>query len=213
MTSLNTRLRWGVTLATVDDAARAAVRLAGVPGDWTDQYDTAHSDICLFLYETDHCPSYWRLVDVGRDGIWEAQRTHRRHHGYQDRDYTHGPGSSSGFRRYWSHPDRHGMPTPAVDRATDHLAVTQIMPMLSRSQRDALVALAAYDDYDRAAESLAVTVKGFTSLIAKGRRQFLFWWHEGERPSRLWRRDRRVWSRVDDPQRRATLFGRTGAAA
>jgi hypothetical protein len=71
-------------------------------------------------------------------------------------------------------------------------ALAQIWPRLTPATRDALTALATYDDYQRAAESLGLSYATFKSRISEGRRQFLALWHEGETPSRPWLRDRRA---------------------
>jgi len=200
--SLFVELKWGYTTDSIGHAARRAVALAGVPGDPAAWFDLAHQEICIELYTTDERPTFWYLVDVGRDAIWAEQRHHRRHHGYADRDYTNGPESAARFCKYWA---RQPAASPE-DNMIDRIAVLQIMPRLSHAQRNALLALSVWDDYQLAADALEVSGKGFCSLVAKGRKRFFQLWHEHETPSRSWRRDRRVWDRSENPVPRSGWF-------
>jgi predicted DNA-binding protein (UPF0251 family) len=71
-------------------------------------------------------------------------------------------------------------------------ALHQIWPQLTLRQQQALTALAATGDYRQAAASLGVTQGTFHVLISKARQRYLLWWHEGEKPSRVWGTDRRI---------------------
>lgn len=200
--SLYVTLKWGYTTEQVESAARQAVTLAGVPGDPAEWFDFAHQEICVELYALDEAPTFRYLVHTGRDVIWQEQENHRQRMGYAKRDYTNGAGSAPGFRKYWAHDPR---PSPE-DNTIDRIAVTQILPTLTNGQRKALLALGVWDDYDLAAAALEVSGKGFCSLVSKGRRQFFQLWHEGEVPSGVWRRDRRVWDRSEEPVSRSSWF-------
>lgn len=195
-------LRWGLTMDHIDHAARRSVYLAGVPGDPGDWFEFARQEICVELYAADERPSWFYLIDVGRDAIWAEQRNHRRHMGYAERDYMRGWGSGVGFCKYWANPPRRS----AEEYATERVALGQIFSVLTRRQRDALWELAVWDDYRLAAQALGITDKGFCVMVSKARKGFLFWWHEGEVPSGLWRRDRRVWDRSVDPTPRSSWF-------
>jgi hypothetical protein len=183
-----TVLRHGHTLDDLDRYARTAVRLAHLPGDPVEHYETAHTAAVTALYEAEHPPDAWQLVDAARDALWAEQRAVRRHHGYANRDYTSGAGTGVNFCKYWA---REPSPDPS-ERIVDGLAAWQILPLLTPGQR---AALAAFGDYVAAANSLGVTEKGFGSLVAKARRVYHRWWFEHETPPRGTGRDRRVWRR------------------
>lgn len=95
-----------------------------------------------------------------------------------------------GFERYWL--DVAAPADSPEEKVTERLALAQIWPCLRPVNREALAALAAHEDYQRAAESLGISYKAFKSRISEGRREFLALWHDGEKPSRPWIRDRRA---------------------
>ncbi len=133
-----------------------------------------------------------------RAGLWHVSRHELRHghtldsltrmaHGLAH-DGTEGPGRN--FERYWR-----AVARPAdgpEERLVERLALAQIWPRLTSASRNALTALAVYDDHQRAAAALGISYKAFVSRISEGRSQFLALWHDGETPSRPWVRDRRA---------------------
>jgi len=110
---------------------------------------------------------------------------------------THGRSTSSygdgmpRYAMYWNPILPQSPERGVVERAALH----QIWPQLTLRQQEALTALAATGDYQQAAGALGVTGGTFNVLISKARQRFLLWWHEGEKPSRVWGTDRRVGSR------------------
>jgi hypothetical protein len=98
--------------------------------------------------------------------------------------------TSTRFERYWRHvaaPD-----DGPEEKITERLALAQIWPHLRPVHREALAALAAHGDYQRAAQALGLPYATFKSRISTARREFLALWHDGETPSRPWVRDRRA---------------------
>lgn len=192
-----TELRHGYTLADLHGLARLAVHTAGtMASNWHDRYDTAWSAVAEHLYAAEHWPPRHDLVRAGQLAIYRTVTDDRHHHGY----YKHktvgaaaGSCSSPAFRTYWA--DWITNVAQPADRALiERVALAQILPALTPTQREAIAALAAHDDYRAAADALGMTYATFKSHIARGRNRFLALWHEGERPSRPWGTDRRVGS-------------------
>ena len=65
-------------------------------------------------------------------------------------------------------------PTPSPEeRVTDRVALAQIWPQLRPVHREVLAALAAHDDYGKAAAALGKSRKTFTTQVSQARRAFL----------------------------------------
>lgn len=194
---MDLELRYGYTLQDVHDMARLAVHTASRLGaDWIDRYETAYSAIVEALYSADDSPGQPSLVHAGRTAIYAVVDGDRHHHGFYQYKTTGGfagAGSSPRFVAYW-HPlvDVVGSHESAVVERT---ALHQILPTLQPLHLDALLALAATDDYAAAADALGISYNALRARIAAARRRFLAHWHEGETPHR--QRDRRVGSRAE----------------
>lgn len=185
-------LRHGYSLDDLQRAARKATVAAGMTSqDMRDRYEIALSAIAEHLYAAEHPPREHRLVDAGRDAIWEEAKATLRHCGYvapDDRRHA-GSGTSPRFAAYWLE-----VATPhsgLEDRVVERVAAAQILPMLTGQQRAAIGALTAHDDYRLAADSLGLQYKTYAGYVADGRRRFLRWWHQGEAPSKQWMADHR----------------------
>ena len=50
------------------------------------------------------------------------------------------------------------------------MALEQILALLTPGQRDALIALATFEDFELAAAVIGVSDKGFVSIISKARK-------------------------------------------
>lgn len=189
-------LRHGYTLVDLHQLARLAVHTAGkLATDWQERYDTAWSAIAEHLYAAPHWPQRHDLVRAGQLAVYAAIDDDRQAYGYYRRKTDgaqHGAFSSPAFRTYWW--DLCGaMPArspegPIVERHT----VAAILPLLSAGQREALMALAAHEDYRAAADALGMTYVTYKSQVARARNRFLAYWHEGEAPSKVWGCDRRA---------------------
>jgi hypothetical protein len=187
-------LRHGWTMGGLQDAARHSVHLAGkLASDWHERYDTAFSGIAEHLYAVEQPPTYTDLTYAGQTAIWQTVRAELHHHGHY-RSHTdlaaHGAGSSPRFRAFWS--DEYRSTTPSAEAGiVERLAVQQILPLLTASELDALLALAVTDDYHAAADMLGISYDRFKEHLSKARRRLRLWWHEGEQPSKQWGCDRR----------------------
>jgi hypothetical protein len=151
------------------------------------RYEAAWGAIAEHLYARDEPPTPGELIRAGWLAIRQHGEAERQFLG-RAHDGPAGPGRN--FERYWravAAPDD-GPEAGLIER----MALAQIWPRLTPANRDALAALAAHGDYQRAAESLGLSYVTFKSRISMGRRQFLTLWHEGETPSRPWVRDRRA---------------------
>jgi hypothetical protein len=187
-------LRHGYTLADLHDTARLAVHTAGtMASDWHERYDTAYSAIAEHLYAAEHWPARHDLVRVGQLAIYSVVTSDRHHHGY----YRHktignaaGPCSSPAFLTFWW--DASGNTGSCESVVVERLALRQIFNLLNSRQREVLMALAIYEDYQAAAAALGLPQSTYKSYISKARKMFFALWHEGEEPSRIWGCDRRA---------------------
>jgi hypothetical protein len=183
----------GYTLDQVDHLAKAAVNLAGTyASDYADRYDAAHYAILVALYTAPHWLPREKLISVGARAVSKLvnQALHLR--GY--RDAYSGAGSSPRWRTYWF-----GLPAVThgpEDRVVEHVAATQILAHLRAVDQRALTALAATRDYQKAADLIGVSYPTLSAAITRARRRALALWHEGEAPSRVWRKDVHFGSRT-----------------
>lgn len=202
MATVDAPLAHGYTLADLHRLARLAVHTAGtMTSNWHDRYDTAWSAIAEHLYAADHWPARGDLVRAGQLAIYAVVDDNRQAYGYYRRKSdggAHGVASSPAFRTYWwdicgTTPSR-SPEGPVVER----MALAQILPLLTPTQRQVITALAVHDDYRAGAAALGMTYVTFRSHVSRARTRFLAWWHEHETPSRPWGCDRRVGSYARD---------------
>ncbi len=66
----------------------------------------------------------------------------------------------------------------------------------------AFLALAAHNDYAKAAEAVGYPYSTFSYLISEARAEFFALWHQGETPSRIWATDRRGDTDIEQRVRR-----------
>lgn len=172
-------IRHGYSLADVDRMARLATHIGPVAMDYSDRCDEAWAAIVEHLYSADGWPAEHDLVWIGRKAIYDMVTSDRRERGYyrlKTDGITNGAGSSPAFVAFWEALNR---PSPAAERhVVDRFALWQILPTLRPHELDALVALAALDDYQAAAVALGVGPGTFKSQIARARKAFLALWHE-----------------------------------
>ena len=103
------------------------------------------------------------------------------------------------FHAYWNTVARHtaSPEEPIVER----VALAQIRPRLAPRFQDALLALAAHENYQAAASSLGLRQNTFYKRVQQARNAVLALWWEGETPRRGWR-DRR---RTTEPPQQNTI--------
>jgi hypothetical protein len=185
----DTELRHGYTLSQVSALSVFAVRRAlwHQAADFDERLEVAWHAIIEHIYTAASPPE---ARDVIRTG-WQAIGAHidRGHRFYGLDTHDRYAGTHAGFERYWWTACR---PTPGPEeRVTDQVALAQIWPQLRPVYREVLTALAAHEDYGRAAAALGKSRKTFTTQVGQARQAFFKLWHEGETPSRPWGTDRR----------------------
>ena len=175
---MTSRLRFGYTLATLDDLTRVALSQT-VDGrglmSAADRYHVVWSGIALALYEADERPSREDLVRAGWKALADSRGQEMQTHGYRvDDGEVRVRGS---FEAYWRTPGE-----PAEDRIVERLAVEQTVKALTRRQRDTVAAVAALGGYDAAQEALGVSRSTLTDHLMNARRRVLELWMPGETP-------------------------------
>jgi hypothetical protein len=195
-----TELRHGYTLDDLRRLAGGVVKHAWSQlGDQADRLEVVWSAIAEALYASDTKPERRDLFQAGMDAMSRYDADERHHHGRRSRsaalDHA-GFGSSPAFQTYWCLAMTARSPEDGV---VERVALAQIWPRLTEGQRRALLALAAFDDYAAAAKALGIKYQSLHTLVRNARLRFLALWHEGETPSRIWGRDRRIWRRDAGP--------------
>ena len=197
-------LRHGYTLDSLTRLAHFAARRkrwhggTGLPV----RFEVAFSGMAEHLYAAEAPPAVGELIEAGWRAIAGHAGAERQFLG-RAHDGPHGPGQK--FERYWRQ-----VAAPAgspEEKVIERLALATIWPCIRPANRDALAALAAHGDYQRAADALSISYAAFKSRISEGRREFLALWHDGEAPSRPWVRDRRAGPGTD--QHTVTYFLRS----
>lgn len=183
-------VRHGYTLHDVQHLTRLTLRLDRwyTAGDMEERYNAVWFAIVEALLTADEAPSRSDLLRAGTEASDALVRDEMRTHG---RCTLNTGQPMPRFHAYWN-PSNAPSPEP---RVVERNALEQIWPQLQPRQQQALTALAATGDYEKAAAALGVATGTFTVLVSAGRRRFYTWWHEHEAPSRQWRTDRRVSSR------------------
>lgn len=183
-------LRHGYTLSDLHQMTAAAVKADRLLAmDYRQRWDIAYSAITLALFEAEHWPRRESLIQAGWKAIYRHVRDGLRERGYaDDRDWSSADPTMPRFVQFWG---------PRVvasheDRIVERLAAQQVMTRVTGAPREAVLALAACDDYPAAAEALGISYTALTVRLSTARRQFLGLWHEGETPHRPRRTDRRV---------------------
>lgn len=192
-----TELRHGYTL---DDLRRLAGRVVcsawGRLGSQVERLEFAWSAIAEALYASDGMPSQRDLFNAGLRAMRRYDADNRHHLGVATSGTHTGFGSAPRFQAYWCL--ARTAPSPE-DGVVERVALAQIWPRLTEGHRRALLALAAFDDYAEAAAALGLTYSAFRQAVGAARLRFLALWHEGETPSRVWGRDRRIGRRDAGP--------------
>lgn len=175
----------GYYLPDLDRLARAGVRGArSGPGRADDWYRAAWDAIVDALVDAGTHPSEGLLVHAARYAVERAWGVERHHHGIASIG-----GPAPKFAVYWL-----GLSGPAPspeERVVERVALGQIWAQLTDLDREALTVLAATNSMRASAALLDLRYHTYGERVRAARARALALWHEGETPSRIWRRDRR----------------------
>ncbi|GAA2107620.1 hypothetical protein [Streptomyces synnematoformans] len=172
------RIAWGV--ASSDRWHR------GMPVQ--ERHDHARYGVLCHVLAADEPPAEY---DLFRAGLAEISRVVQSELRFKGRDDESGYGFIPRAAAYWHRPPENTM----EERVVERLALHQALPLLTTGQRQALMALAACEDYQRAADALRVTQSSLHARLAGGRARFVAAWFEHESPPPRRRRDRRIYAR------------------
>jgi len=190
-----TPLPHGYTITDLENLTRRAAFLC--PFRFltiAERVDIAQFAIVEHLFTCQDGPSSGELVAKGVRAIHAHVERAGSFHG----TYFRASGCEAGtplvrHRLYWTSA---AAPTQSPENVVvDVTALSQIWPRLSPTHQNVLVALATYEDYEKAAEAVGKSYRTFLSTISAARQRFLRFWHEHETPSRMWGRDGR--KRID----------------
>lgn len=192
MNAAEAEVKHGYTLRDLEQMTRAAVIAdRSMASDIQDRKDTAWSAIAEQLCTSEEPPGRQELIRVGWQAIYRDARKTYRQRGRPDVAWEYDEAVRPRFAQYW----RDFLVTPSHEgRVVEHIAVGQVLQILTPIYRDAIVALAVHGNYRLAAESLGIKDKAFQMRIITVRRQLLARWFEGETPRKVRRTDRRVGS-------------------
>jgi hypothetical protein len=186
---------------TVGDLHQLATR-AAILCRWADRFpyserfEIAWAGIVDYLTECDSPPERVQVYRAALRAIGRVSERELREHG--SRHGTDGLYATPRFELYWA-----PKPAPAADATVvDRLAMWQIWATLRPLHRMAFLALAAHNDYAKAAEAVGYPYSTFSYLISEARAEFLTLWHQGETPSRMWATDRRGAGDIEQRARR-----------
>jgi hypothetical protein len=163
---------------------------------FTERFEIAWAGMVDFLTGCDIPPQPFEVYRAAQRAIGSASESELREHGMR-----HGPDglyATPRFEVYWT-----PKPAPAADTTVvDRIAMWQIWATLRPLHKMVFLALAAHNDYARAAEAVGYPYGSFSSLICQARAEFLARWHEGEEPSRIWATDKHGDGDIEDRVRR-----------
>lgn len=184
------QLPHGFTLTELDaTAAKAAHSSPWRQVAFRQRFDIAQFAVLELLHAADERPDFWALVKAGQRAIHAYAVKELHHRGLVAR--TGAPGGVP-ITRYWTYWQSIATSTESYeDHIVEAIAVRQIVSTLRYSHLQVIRALADYDDYTLAAESLGKARKGFITTLCVARQLCLQLWHEHETPSKIWGHDRR----------------------
>lgn len=174
-------LRHGYTLDDVDRFARTANRTVWATAmDDVDRHDAAWHGVVEALYAAEHWPPHYQLVAAGQRAIWRTLEDNARHYG---RRPDRAAESRRSFQAYWV--DWLWLHSPSPENGVlERTALYQVFAQLPPRQQEALLALAAHDDYATAAEAAGMSLSLLRVTLSNARRRFLALWLEGETPAK-----------------------------
>ena len=194
MTDPTTTNLWhGYSLADIDRLARLVISIDRWAKDAVtvpDRLDAVRFAIIEHLLTATTRPAKQDLVTIGRSASDRHVEAEMHYRGYDPRNILGGQSALPGFQRYWQGNPR----TPAEERLTEYLSLTQIWPHLTQIQQQAVWAFALTGDHVEAAGLLGIPLTAYSARLHKARNAFAVLWHEHETPRRR-RMDKRILAR------------------
>ena len=172
----------GWTLAEIHGIARAAA-LANkwLVSDFIVRYEAAWDGIIDVLLAAAERPAAHDLARAGKGAVSRGLLKDFCHtYGVANRDLCAGIGSAPQFAAYWHQPGRE----PAEDKATEMIALGQVMAALGPRDAAILTALATEGDNQAAAAALGIPPSSFSAYATRARKAFAALWFDWEAPSR-----------------------------
>ena len=205
-------LRFGYTVARLDDLARVATRREQWYRalDFDERISIAFSAIAMALYSAEDAPSDNDLIRAGMRELSDIASADLRAHGVNLKDASRG--TAPNFARYWL---GSGVAPDHAPGIVERMALRQIWSTMPPGYGAALAALAAFDSHEKAAGALGISYAAYKSRIREGRSKFLALWHEGEKPSQIWGLNRsrtRITFKESRRKRKRAANRRAGAA-
>jgi DNA-directed RNA polymerase specialized sigma24 family protein len=148
--------------------------------DIEDRNDAAWHGVVEALYEAEHWVPHYKLVAAGQRAIWRTLEDNARHHG---RRPDRGAEPRGAFEAFWADWTRFHFPSHE-SRVVERTALYQVFVQLPPRQREALLALAAHDDYPSAARAADMSLSLLRVTLSNARRRFIELWLEGETPAK-----------------------------
>lgn len=171
-------VKHGLTLDNLDHLSRLAVLRCRShylsPGDL---YMLAYEAITVAVLEAETAPDNAGLIEAGQRGILRESSAQVHHHGMYSADRT---ASAPRFTSYWRHIA--GATPSAEERIIERVALSQIWPLLTDGERDALSALAVTGTRAAAAQALKITTGTLNQRLRGARVRAHRLWHEHETP-------------------------------
>jgi hypothetical protein len=172
-----------------------------------ERFEIAWAGIIDYLTDCDSPPEPFEVYKAAQRAIGHASEKELAEHGMR-----HGPDgihATPRFEVYWT-----PKPAPAADATVvDRIALWQIWATLRPLHKMAFLALAAHNDYTKAAQAVGYPYSTFTALICQARAEFLALWHEGQAPSHIWATDRHGDGDIEQRVQRTIAAKRRKAAS
>lgn len=192
--TLDLPITHGYTLTDIHQLTRTAIhrRSAYSACDADERYAAGWHAAVELLLTTEEPPTRHDIIRAAWDAADHETRRTAEHRGA---GRTRGDGSRSDGTtvKFWAYWDSNTRTTPSHETGIiDRIALGQIWPRLTESQRQALTALATLGNYQAAADTLGLDYYAFCRRISTARARYLALWLEGETPRRGWRDRRRT---------------------
>lgn len=180
----------GYTMARVDRLADDAARktLATRLIDPSDAREEAWQAIVSLLYSCAEKPTEWSLVDAAMSAIRTYANAYLRDKGLRA-SRTPGNGGyeeTPHFNQFWVHII--GAKPDWTEGIVQRMALPRVLGVLTPTQYEAVVALAAHDDLARAAAALGVSYGAMKLRVQAARKKMLEAWFDDETPPRAGKR-------------------------